>query len=98
MIRIERTCACLKASVLLNGEEIGVMEGIYLTQWFLKNRYHFTGTFIRFTPLDEEFNRSGIKVDIYLPDQNIILKEAIIDWLSDTGRGTFRARRIESSI
>jgi len=98
MIRIERTCASFRASVIIDGAEIGVMEGVYLTQWFLKNRYHFTGTFIRFIPSDEKFNRSGITVDILLHDQNLILKDALIDWLSETRKGTFRARRIESHI
>ncbi|WP_226891073.1 hypothetical protein [Methanothermobacter thermautotrophicus] len=70
----------------------------YTSPRFLKNRYHFTGTFIRFIPYDERFNRSGITVDILLHDQNLILKDALIDWLNETGRGTFRARRIESHI
>ncbi|ADL59235.1 MULTISPECIES: hypothetical protein [Methanothermobacter] len=98
MIRIERTCASFRATVIQEGEEIGIMEGIYLTQWFLKTRYHFTGTFIRFIPSDERFNRSGLTVDIHLHDQNVIVKDALIDWLSDSGRGTFRARRIESVV
>ncbi|WP_300489515.1 hypothetical protein [Methanothermobacter sp.] len=98
MIRIERTCASFRATVIMEGEEIGIMEGIYLTQWFLKTRYHFTGTFIRFIPVNEKFNRSGLTVDILLHDQNVMVKDALIDWLSDSGKGTFRAKRIESLI
>ena len=48
MIKMERTYGCFRANVLADGKQIGTMEGIYLTQWFVKNKYRFTGSFNRY--------------------------------------------------
>ena len=48
MLKMERTCSSLKCDVLLEGKLIGIMEGVNLIQWFLKNKYSFKGSFSRF--------------------------------------------------
>jgi hypothetical protein len=99
MIKMERTYGCLRASVLFNGKKIGTMEGVYLTQWFVKNRYRFTGTFNRYLTEDMEYRRPGARVDIILPDKEIIIKNVFIEWIREpSGSGTFNAERIESYL
>jgi hypothetical protein len=99
MIKMERTCGCLRCDVMFHGEKIGTMEGVYLTQWFVKNRYRFTGTFARYLTEDPQYKVPGVTVDIVFPDKQIVIKEAFIEWIRQPdGGGTFNARGIESYI
>ncbi|HSO25239.1 MAG TPA: hypothetical protein VLR54_01315 [Methanobacteriaceae archaeon] len=99
MIKMERTYGCLRASVLFEGEKIGTMEGVYLTQWFVKNKYRFTGTFNRYLTEYDEFCRPGARVDVVLPDKELIVKNVFIEWIREPScSGTFNAERIESYI
>jgi len=96
MIKIERTCSSLKCDVLHKGEVIGKMEGVSVTQWFLKNHYNYTGAFSRFITDQPELSRSGIKVDIVFNDRKIVAKDACIGWIrGPTKNGTFSAKTIE---
>ncbi len=99
MIKMERTCGSMRARVMYQGQEIGSMEGVYVTQWFVKNKYRFTGTFTRFLTKDPHHRRCGIVVDVIFPDKGILIKESKIDWIKEpTGSGTFTAKGIESHI
>ncbi|MCK9151415.1 hypothetical protein [Methanobacterium alcaliphilum] len=99
MIKMERTCGCMHADVLHDGEKIGTMDGVYLTQWFVKNKYRFTGTFTRYFTDQLKYRKPGTKVDIVFPDKKIIIKEVCIEWVREPiGSGTFNASRIESCI
>lgn len=96
MIKMERSCSSLKCDVMHKGELIGMMEGVSVTQWFLKNHYNYTGAFSRFVTSKPELSRSGIKVDIIFTDRNIIAKDACIDWIRGPSKnGTFSAKSIE---
>jgi hypothetical protein len=98
MIKMERTCSSLKCDVLHKGIIIGKMEGVNVTQWFLKNHYSYTGAFSRFVTENPELNRSGIKVDIVFNDRNIVAKDACISWIRGPAKnGTFHAKRIEDT-
>ncbi len=97
MIKMERTCGCMRSDVMLNGKKIGTMEGVYLTQWFVKNRYRYTGTFSRYNTEDPQHRTPGLTVDIVFPDKHIVIKEAFIEWIREPGgSGTFNAKGIES--
>lgn len=99
MIKMERTYGCLRAKVLCQGKEIGTMEGVYLTQWFVKNKYRFTGTFNYYFTEEPEYMIPGARVDIVLPDKEIIVKNVFIEWIrKSSGSGTFNAEKIESYI
>jgi hypothetical protein len=99
MIKMERTYGCFRAQVLHNGKQIGAMEGVYVTQWFVKNKYRFTGTFNRFFTNEPEYRRPGERFDIVLLDKHIIVKNAFIEWIREqSGSGTFNAEKIESCI
>ena len=96
MIKIERTCSSLKCDVVHKGEKIGKMEGVCVTQWFLKNHYNYTGAFSRFVTEKPELSRSGIKVDIVFKDRKIVAKDACIGWIRGPSKnGTFSAKSIE---
>ncbi|MDD3754133.1 MAG: hypothetical protein PHQ17_06240 [Methanobacterium sp.] len=96
MIKIERTCSSLKCDVVHKGELIGKMEGVSVTQWFMKNHYNYTGAFSRFVTDNPELSRSGITVDIVFNDRKIVAKEACIEWIrGPTKNGTFSAKNIE---
>jgi hypothetical protein len=98
MIKMERTCGCMRCDVILEGEKIGTMEGVYLTQWFVKNRYRYTGTFSRYLTENPNCLEPGITVDIIFPNK-IVIKDAFIEWIRQpNGGGTFNARGIESCI
>ncbi|HMK54809.1 MAG TPA: hypothetical protein VK444_08535 [Methanobacteriaceae archaeon] len=93
---MEKTCSSLKCDVFRNGELIGKMEGVSLTQWFLKNQYRYTGAFSRFTTNKPELSRAGITVDIKFSDLNIMAKNASIGWIKGPNKnGTFSAKSIE---
>lgn len=99
MIKMERTYGCLRATVLFEGKKIGTMEWVYLTQWFVKNKYRFTGTFNRYLTDDSEYSCPGARVDVVLSDKHIIIKNVFIEWIREpSGSGTFNAERIESYI
>jgi hypothetical protein len=99
MIKMERTYGCFRANVLVDGRQIGTMEGVYITQWFVKNKYRFTGSFNRYLTDEPEYYQPGVKVDVVLPEKQIIVKNVFIEWIrKPSGSGTFNAERIESYI
>lgn len=65
--------------VLRGDKYIGYMEGVILTQWFIKNKYQFKGSFSRFMTFDHEDNHAGVIVDIILKDKNLRVKNARIE-------------------
>jgi hypothetical protein len=79
------------------GKKIGRMDGVNLIQWFVKNRYRYTGTFSRFVTNDPTENQSGMDIDIIFSNKRVIIKDAKIEWIkSQNQNGTFHAARIES--
>ncbi|MDI6644673.1 MAG: hypothetical protein QME14_06390 [Methanobacteriaceae archaeon] len=97
MIKMERTCGCLRCDVIHNGEKIGRMEGVNVTQWFLKNKYSYTGTFSRFLSDIPYEDCAGTTIDIIFNDKKIVVKDAEIEWIrNSTKNGTFHATKIES--
>ena len=93
---MERTCSSLKCDVLLDSKLIGIMEGVNLTQWFLKNKYDFKGSFSKFTTFNPKECKSGIIVDIIFSDKKLIARNAKIGWLRAPGQnGTFNASKME---
>ncbi len=81
---------------MYNGKLIGYMEGVTLTQWFLKNKYSYKGSFSKFITFNPDDSRSGIMVDIVFLDKNLIAKDARIGWIRAPGRnGTFQASIME---
>ncbi len=95
---MERSCGSLKCDVLYHGKKIGYMDGGNMIQWFLKNRYRYTGTFSRFITDDPECSKSGIKIDIQMQDKNLIIKDAKVEWMkSPQSNGTFHAYTIENT-
>lgn len=97
MIKMEKTCGSPKCEVIHNGEKIGRMDGVNVIQWFLKNRYRYTGTFSRFITDDPDDSHSGIKIDIIIPEKRLIIKDACVEWMkSPLNNGTFHAEKIES--
>lgn len=96
MIKMEKTCGSIKCDVLCDGKVIGEMDGVIITQWFLKNNYRYTGTFSRFTTKNPELSRSGITVDIKFRNSKMMAKQASIDWIRGPSKnGTFLAKNIE---
>lgn len=96
MIKMERTCSSLRCDVVCDGKFIGRMEGVSLTQWFLKNRYSYKGSFSKFITENPAYCCSGVTVDIVFLDRNLIAKDAKIGWMRAPGKnGTFQASRIE---
>jgi hypothetical protein len=97
MIKMERCCGSLRCDVIQEGIKIGHMDGVNLTQWFVKNRYHYTGTFSRFITLDPDNSHSGITIDIAFLDKPFLIKNARVEWMKSPMRnGTFHAEKIES--
>lgn len=97
MIKMEKTCASPKGEVVKEGKKIGYMDGLNVIQWFLKNKYKYTGTFSRFITEDPDDSQSGIQIDIIIPEKRLIIKDARIEWMKNTFKnGTFNAKRIES--
>ncbi len=96
MLKMERTCSSLRCDVMCEGKLIGRMEGVSLTQWFLKNKYAYKGSFSKFITLNPDDCCSGITVDIIFLDRNLIARDAKIGWLRAPGKnGTFQASKIE---
>ncbi len=96
MLKMERTCSSLKCDVLLEGKLIGIMEGVNLIQWFLKNKYSFKGSFSRFITFNPEDYGAGITVDIIFRDKKLIARNAKIEWIRAPGEnGTFNASKME---
>lgn len=94
---MEKTCGSPKGEVLQKGKRIGHMDGLNLIQWFLKNKYKYTGTFSRFITEDPDDSHSGIKIDILMTGKRLIIKDACIDWMKNPQKnGTFNAKHIES--
>ena len=97
MIIMEKTCGSYKCDVMRKGKLIGYMDGVNLIQWFVKNKYRYTGTFSRFVTNDPDDIQSGIDIDIVFSNKRIIIKDATIEWIkSENQNGTFHAAKIES--
>jgi hypothetical protein len=93
---MEKTCNALRCEVIYKNSLIGHMEGVNLTQWFLKNKYSYKGSFSNFVTFDPEDCRAGIVVDIIFNDKNLIARNAKIEWINSFGKnGTFTASRME---
>jgi len=97
MIKMEKTCGSPKCDVVKKGKKIGHMDGLNVIQWFLKNKYKYTGTFSRFVTDNPDDSHSGIRIDIIIPERHLIIKDACIEWMkSPLNNGTFNAKCIES--
>jgi hypothetical protein len=97
MIIMERTCGSYKCDVVHDGEVIGRMDGVNVIQWFVKNRYRYTGTFSRFVTTNPNCNQSDIEVDIIFSNKRIVIKDAKVEWIKSRNQnGTFHAAKIES--
>lgn len=97
MIIMERTCGSYKCDVFHEGELIGHMVGVNLIQWFVKNRYRYTGTFSRFITNNPQHSQANINVDIVFSNNRIIIKDARVEWIKNRNQnGTFHAQKIES--
>lgn len=97
MIIMEKTCGSYRCDVLHDGKVIGHMDGVNLIQWFVKNKYRYTGTFSRFVTSDPDENQAGIDIDILFSNKRIIIKDARVEWIkSPSQNGTFHAAKIES--
>ena len=97
MIIMEKTCGSYKCDVMHEGKSIGHMDGVNLIQWFVKNRYRYTGTFSRFVTNNPEEGQSGMDIDIVFSNKRVIIKDAKIEWIkSPNQNGTFHAAKIES--
>lgn len=100
MIKMEKTYGCLRAPVLHKGKQIGTLHALYMTQWFVSNKYRFTGTFNKFVPCLESIDtlEPGDVVDVLLPDKKVLVKNVFIEWIrKDPGSGTFNAEKIVDS-
>ncbi len=94
---MERTCGSYKCDVIHDGELIGHMDGVNLIQWFVKNRYRYTGTFSRFITDNPKHSQSNINVDIVFANKRVIIKDARVEWMKNRNQnGTFHAAKIES--
>ena len=94
---MEKTCGSYKCDVMQEGKRIGRMDGVNLIQWFVKNRYRYTGTFSRFVTNDPTESQSGMDIDIIFSNKRVIIKDAKIEWIkSQNQNGTLHAARIES--
>jgi hypothetical protein len=97
MIIMEKACGSYKCDVMQEGKRIGHMDGVNLIQWFVKNRYRYTGTFSRFVTNDPTESQSGMDIDIIFSNKRVIIKDAKIEWIkSQNQNGTFHAAKIES--
>jgi hypothetical protein len=97
MIIMEKTCGSYKCDVMHEGKSIGHMDGVNLIQWFVKNRYRYTGTFSRFVTNDPNDSQSGIDIDIVFSNKRVVIKDAKIEWIKSPNKnGTFHAAKIES--
>ncbi len=97
MIIMEKTFDSYKCDVIRDGKRIGYMDGVNLIQWFVKNKYRYTGTFSRFVTNDPQDFQSGIDIDIVFSNKRIIIKDATIEWIKSANQnGTFHAAKIES--
>ncbi len=97
MIIMERICGSYKCEVIHKGKRIGNMDGVNLIQWFVKNKYRYTGSFSRFVTTDPNERQSGIDVDIVFSNKRIIIKNARVEWMKNPNQnGTFHATNIES--
>ena len=97
MIKMEKSCGSPKCDVIQEGKKIGYMDGVNVIQWFVKNKYRYTGSFSRFVTENPEDSHSGIKIDILIPERKLIIKDARVQWMkSPLNNGTFNAQRIES--
>lgn len=95
MLKMERTCNSLRCDVRHKGKLIGRMEGVSITQWFIKNKYSYKGSFSNFFTENPDYCHPGIIVDIIFSDRNLIIKEARIGWINAYGsNGTFQAAGI----
>lgn len=93
---MERTCGSYKCDVIQNGELIGHMDGVNLIQWFVKNRYRYTGTFSRFITNNTDYDMD-INIDIVFANKKIVIKDAKVEWIKNKNQnGTFHAAKIES--
>lgn len=96
MIIMERTCGSYKCDVIQDGELIGHMDGVNLIQWFVKNRYRYTGTFSRFITNNTDYDMD-INIDIVFANKKIVIKDAKVEWIKNKNQnGTFHAAKIES--
>ncbi len=96
MLKMEKTCCSLKCDVLHGGELIGYMEGVYITQWFIKNKYLFKGSFNIFIQKSDENFNVGIIVDIIFPDKKLIARDAKVGGINSYGKnGTFEASKLD---
>ena len=97
MIIMERTCGSYKCDVMHEGKLIGHMDGVNMIQWFVKNKYRYTGTFSRFITTDPDDSQSGIDVDIIFSNKRIVIKDARVEWMkSPNNNGTFHSYKIEN--
>jgi hypothetical protein len=97
MIIMEKTCGSYKCDVMQEGKRIGRMDGVNLIQWFVKNKYRYTGTFSRFVTNEPTECQSGMDIDIIFSNKRVIIKDAKIEWIkSQNQNGTFHAAKIES--
>ena len=95
MLKLEKTCNSRKCDVLIDGELIGYMEGVTLSQWFIKNKYAFKGSFSNLITFNHE-DYAGKIVDIVFIDKKLIARDARIDWINSYGKnGTFTASKME---
>lgn len=96
MLKMEKTCNSLRCDVLIEEKLIGHMEGVNITQWFLKNQYKYKGSFSNFETVNPDDFHAGIIVDIVFQDKKLIAREARIEWINAFGKnGTFTASRME---
>ncbi|MGZ7116895.1 MAG: hypothetical protein ACXVHS_05505 [Methanobacterium sp.] len=96
MLKMEKIYYSLKCDVLYENKLIGHMEGVRLTQWFIKNKYQFKGSFSKFKMFNPEEARAGMTVDIIFQDKNLMAKNARIEWINVVGtNGTFTASKME---
>ncbi|MGZ7120323.1 MAG: hypothetical protein ACXVH2_11505, partial [Methanobacterium sp.] len=86
MIIMEKTCGSYKCEVIRDGKRIGYMDGVNLIQWFVKNKYRYTGTFSRFVTDDPQDFRSDIDIDIVFSNRRIIIKDATIEWIKSANQ------------
>lgn len=96
MIIMERTCGSYKCDVMHDGKLIGHMDGVNIIQWFVKNKYRYTGTFSRFVTNNPE-DQSCLDIDIVFSNKRIVIKNACVEWMkSPNNNGTFHSYKIES--
>ncbi len=96
MLKMERTCDALRCDVYFEGELVGIMEGVNLIQWFIKNKYSYRGSFSKFMAFDQEFEKIGTIFDIVFRGKKVIVRNVRIQWINAFGEnGTFTASNLE---